>query len=106
MNEGRVRWLAGGEARILSVEADAIAVRSTVAHPPGCRVDGFVADVGDARGDARVRIKVHACRLQPEGDFLIVGRLLDLARADRAALERIAGKAPPPVNVLPERGTR
>jgi hypothetical protein len=89
MTEGRVRWRAGGEARIVSVEAGAITVRSTVAHPPGSRVEGFVAAVGNTP----VRIKVHTCRLHPEGDFLIRGRLLDLSRADRIGLERIVGKA-------------
>jgi hypothetical protein len=38
-----------------------------------------------------VRVKVHASRLQPEGDFVIEGRLLDVTRSVRARLLALAG---------------
>jgi hypothetical protein len=39
---------------------------------------------------AMVRIKVHASKRQPEGDFVLVGRLLDVTREVRARLEALA----------------
>jgi hypothetical protein len=42
---------------------------------------------GGAPAGVRVRVKVHACRKQPEGDYRVEGRPIDMARAVR---ERIA----------------
>jgi hypothetical protein len=71
--------MKGGEAQILSIAVDKISLSSTQPAPPGARVEGEVSSV-------RLRIKVHACKKQPDGRFLIEGRPLDLSRAD---LDRI-----------------
>jgi hypothetical protein len=84
MGDVRVRWAKGGEARIVSIGADTIVLRSTVPAPPGSRWEGTV----EARGAARVlRVKVHTSRREGEGEFLLQGRPLDLAREVRQYLE-------------------
>ena len=80
----RVRWSAGGEARILSVGADSIALDSSVPSPPGSRIEGAIED-GEDRG-LRLRLKVHASKRQADGRFRIEGRPLDLSREARARL--------------------
>ena len=81
-----LRWATGGEARVVSIDADAIVLRSTVPSPPGSRIEGAV--LGDP--PARVRVKVHASRRQPEGDFLLQGRPIDMTRETRERLEGLA----------------
>ncbi len=82
-----VRWSAGGEARVLAIRADAISLDSTVPSPPGSRIEGMI--VVDESAPARLRIKVHASRRQPDGRFLLDGRPLDLSREVRALLEQM-----------------
>jgi hypothetical protein len=81
-----VRWARGGEARVVSVDAQAIVLRSTVPSPPGSRIEGTL--VGEPA--ATLRVKVHGSKKQPEGDFVLEGRPLDLPRETR---ERIEGMA-------------
>ncbi len=78
-----IRWATGGEARILSIDADTITLQSTVPSPPGSRLDGSLAE----DPAARLRVKVHSSRRQAEGEFVIEGRPLDLPRATRERLE-------------------
>ena len=80
----RVRWARGGEAVVESAAGEALVLRSTVAAPPGARVEGTL----DGEPPATLRIKVHACRRQPEGDYRIEGRCLDLTRGLRERIER------------------
>ena len=102
-----VRWKAGGEAVFVSFPSptkDAVVLRSTVSSPPGSRIEGTLA--GDAAGDnvpaLVVRVKVHGCKKQPDGnasgssgDFVLEGRLLDATREVRAAIAaRVAAPAP------------
>jgi hypothetical protein len=77
-----VRWAKGGEARVATIAVDAIVLRSTVPSPPGSRIEGAL----EGEPPATVRVKVHASKRQPEGDFLIEGRLLDATREVRARL--------------------
>jgi hypothetical protein len=86
VNAPHVRWIKGGEARVATVAIDAIVLRSTVPSPPGSRIEGRLE--GDP--PATVRVKVHASKRQPEGDFLIEGRLLDATREVRARLATAA----------------
>ncbi len=83
----RVTWTTGGEATVVSLDAKTILLRSTVPSPPGSRLEGALS----GEPPARLRVKVHGCRRQAEGDFLVDGRPIDLPREVR---ERIEGKAP------------
>jgi hypothetical protein len=86
-----VRWQGQGEATIVSIAKDAIVLRSTVSSPPGSRLEGTLA--GEPPG--AVRVKIHGCRRQPEGDFMLEGRLLDVTRGVRAAIAaRVAPRSP------------
>jgi len=85
MSESRIRWPGGAEARIVEVEGDRLVLRSTAACPPGSRIEGAL----DSAVSVPLRIKILACRRQPEGDFVLHGRLLDATRTDRMELERI-----------------
>jgi hypothetical protein len=80
-----IRWSKGGEAWIVSMGPDTIVLRSTVPSPPGSRVEGTL----EGAGVATLRMKVHASRKQPEGDFLVEGRPLDLTRETRGKLEAV-----------------
>jgi hypothetical protein len=81
-----VRWSGGGEARVTSIDAQAIVLRSTVPSPPGSRIEGTL--VGEPA--AKLRVKVHGSKKQPEGDFVLEGRPLDLPRETREHIERMA----------------
>ena len=83
MSGPHVRWTKGGEARVTSLASDAVVLRSTVPSPPGSRLEGRL----EGEPAATVRIKIHASKRQPEGDFILEGRLLDATREVRARLE-------------------
>lgn len=82
----RVSWAGGGQATVVSLGAKAIVLRSSVPSPPGSRLEGTLA----GEPPATLRVKVHGCRRQPEGDFEIEGRPIDMTRQVR---ERIEGKS-------------
>ena len=79
-------WAKGGEAQVVALEADAVVLRSTTPSPPGSRIEGRL----EGEPPATLRVKVHVSRRQPEGDFVIEGRLLDATREVRARLEALA----------------
>jgi hypothetical protein len=79
----RVTWMSGGEASVVSLGAKAIVLRSTVPSPPGSRLEGTL--VGEP--PARLKVKVHGCKRQPEGDFELEGRPIDLTRQVRERIE-------------------
>lgn len=87
----RVRWTGGGEAALVSLSGDAIVLRSTVPSPPGSRIEGRA----EGGYPASLRVKVHACRRQDSGGFLLEARVLDLTREDRQRLEAAAANAVP-----------
>jgi hypothetical protein len=78
-----VRWAGGGEATVLRIDAQAIVLRSTVPSPPGSRIEGMLVGAGEAK----LRVKVHGSKKQPEGDYVLEGRPLDLPRGTREAIE-------------------
>jgi len=80
----RVTWTKGGEARVVSIGADAIALRSSVPWPPGSRVEGMVQTDGKP---IVLRVKVHSSKREGDRDFLLQGRPIDLARDARERLE-------------------
>jgi hypothetical protein len=69
-----------------------IAVVSKEPAPPGARVDA--ATVADDGSRSAFRIKVHRCKRQPDGSFVIVGVTLDLRREAKALLEELGRTAP------------
>jgi hypothetical protein len=77
-----VRWAKGGVAHLVALTADAIELRSTVPWPPGSRIEGTV----EGAAPRTLRVKVHACTRQSEGDFEVRGRPLDLTRETRERL--------------------
>jgi len=79
----RLTWSSGGEATVVSLHPKAIVLRSSVPSPPGSRLEGTL--VGEPV--ARLLVKVHGCRKQPEGDFVIEGRPIDLPREVRERIE-------------------
>jgi hypothetical protein len=79
----RVTWATGGEASVVLLGAKAIVLRSTVPSPPGSRLEGTL--VGERT--ARLKVKVHGCKRQPEGDFVIEGRPIDMTREVRERIE-------------------
>jgi hypothetical protein len=81
----QVRWAKGGQARIVSVDTRAIVLISSVAVPPGSPIEGTLE--GDP--PAVLRVKVHASRKLPEGDYRIEGRPIDLSRDVRERLEAL-----------------
>jgi hypothetical protein len=85
-NVAHLRWAGGGEARVVSIAAQAIVLRSTVPSPPGSRIEGTLLGAAGAKA-ATLRVKVHGSRRQPEGDFVLEGRPLDLPRETRELLE-------------------
>jgi hypothetical protein len=88
----RVKWANGGEARILSIASDAIMLRSTVPSPPGSRIEGTVQMQGEgtANGWAMpLRVKVHACRREADGEYVVKGRPMDMARQARERLKAL-----------------
>jgi hypothetical protein len=101
MSAGVIRWAKGGEARVVSVDARSIVVRSTVPAPPGSRIEGTIDSKGESAGvlSARrpidgepfvlLRMKVHSSKRQAAGDFVLEGRPLDLSREARERLEAI-----------------
>ncbi len=79
----KVKWERGGEATIVSLEADAITLRSTVPSPPGSRIKGML----DALENAELCVKVHGSKKQPDGSFVIEGRSIDMKRDLRVSIE-------------------
>ena len=79
-----VRWAGGGRAQVVSLDAKAIVLRSTVPSPPGSRIEGTL----DGEPPAILRVKVHASKKQAEGDFVLEGRPLDMPRETRERLVR------------------
>ena len=79
---GRLAWVRGGEARIVGVVGNGIALRSTVALPPGSRVEGRV----EGELAVVVRVKVNGCRKIGEGEFEVHARLIDVTREVRELL--------------------
>ena len=81
-----VAWDRGGEAQVVSLRDDAIALVSSVPSPPGSRLEGTLA----GEPPARLRIKVHACRRRADGAFDLEGRTLDMTRELRDRVTKLA----------------
>lgn len=89
MSLAHVRWSKGGEASIVSITRDAIVLRSSVPWPPGSRVEGTL----EGASPATLRVKVHASKRQPEGDFTVRGRPVDLPRETLQRIEALVARS-------------
>ena len=72
-------WSKGGEADLVSLNDDAIVLRSTTSAPPGARLEATF-------GAETVKIKSHGSHKEADGSFTLKGRLVDANRALRDAL--------------------
>lgn len=108
-------WAKGGHAAFVSIEGEAVVIRSTTPAPPGARLEADL--VADAEGGAglvpaadgggpKVRVKSHGSKREEDGTFTIKGRLVDANRALRERLVRLVSSASSgPVTVERPRGT-
>ncbi len=71
----------GGSARLLTLDGDHVHVASSRPYPPGSTLVGTDEGTG-----AEYRLKVRGCRRAREGRFVVQGRLVNLAREQRATL--------------------
>lgn len=78
-----IRWDSGGEATLVRIDGESVALVSTTPHPPGSRVRGALED------GTPIVMKTHASRLREDGRFDLEGRLLDLRRDVRERLTRL-----------------
>ncbi len=83
----RLRWAQGGDAQLLSISGEAVAVRSTISSPPGSRIEGTLLD----EPPATLTLKVRSCRRQPSGEFVLQGTLVNVTREVRDRLVLRAG---------------
>ena len=82
-----IAWVKGGGANVVALQGDAITLRSTIASPPGSRIDGRTGAA------TPVRIKVHGCKRQDDGTFVIDGRTVDFTRETRAEIVALVPRA-------------
>ena len=80
-------WEKGGAARVLRIDANAIALESTTPSPPGSRISGTLVD----DPASTLRVKIHVSKKQEDGSFLLEGRPIDLTRDLREKLVALAG---------------
>lgn len=85
-----ITWAKGGEAWVASSKDDAIALLSTIPSPPGSRLEGTLAAVGEGALPAPIKVKIHRSKRQDDGRFVLEGRLVDFTRAVR---DRVAAFA-------------
>ena len=77
----------GGDARLLTICRERGSVDSSRPFPVGATLIGFEPDDG-----RRHELKVRGCRRQPDGRFVVEGRFVNLSRAERQRLERLASE--------------
>lgn len=86
-------WDDGGDAAIVTLAGEAVTLRSVRPWAPGSRAAGHLAS------GAAIRVKVHRSRRDETPNdgalYTIDGRVLDLSRALREAIEaELAPSAP------------
>jgi hypothetical protein len=84
-----LKWDGGGEGRIVSLQGDAIVLRSTTPHAPGSRPTAVLS------GGSAIRVKAHRSKrdesVEDGKTFTVEGRVLDLTRDLRASIESALG---------------
>jgi hypothetical protein len=86
----RVRLARGDDATIVKLAGESISLLATVSAPPGASLEGTI----DLREGKPLRVKVHGSKKQPDGNFLIDGRCVDMRRELREELETSDLKSP------------
>jgi len=94
--QAHLDWDKGGAARLVAIVKEAVTLRSTIPSPPGSRLEGTLRG-----GTQKVRFKIHGSKKQPEGDFVLEGRAIDLTREVREQLEALVAAGAPPVPPAP-----
>lgn len=87
MNSGW-RLEGGGDARLLTISGERASVDSSRPFPIGSTLIGVEPEDG-----RRHELKVRGCRRDAAGRFVVQGRFVNLSRAERERLERLASGA-------------
>lgn len=87
---GKIRWDKAGEAELVLLDGERLTVLSTVPAAPGTPLKGKLL----AEAEMPVELKVFSSKKTPEGRFTIVGRVVNLTRELRAALQAKLGLTP------------
>lgn len=76
-------WQTGGEATVLQTDGATVLLRSSRSAPPGSPLEARLQiDEG-----LPARVKVHDCRREPDGSFVLRGRWVDMSRDTRVRLQ-------------------
>ncbi len=82
----------GETVLVLAVTASEVAVRASAPAPPGARLDAETIAEDGSR--SAFRFKVHRCRRQPDGAFVLVGATQDLRREAKTVLDALGRLGP------------
>jgi hypothetical protein len=80
-------WAKGGHAQVVSVQGEAIVLRSTTSAPPGARLEATLT----SDPTASVKLKSHGTHKESDGSFTLKGRLIDATRELRDRLSQLIG---------------
>lgn len=86
---GHLAWEKGGHADVVSVEGDAIVLRSTTSAPPGARLTSTLT----TEPPVVVKIKSYGTHRESDGSFTLKGRLIDVTREVRDRLVALLADA-------------
>ncbi len=79
-----VTWAKGGTASFVAAKDDHVTLASSIPSPPGSRLEGTLLE------ETPIRIKIHASKRQPDGSFVLEGRLVDFTREVRERIHALA----------------
>lgn len=82
-------WTKGGDASFVSLQGEAVVVRSSTPAPPGARLEGTLTTALPRP----VKIKSHGSKREDDGQFVIRGRLVDATRETREAIAALLPSA-------------
>ena len=87
MSDPHLTWAKGGTASFVTAKDDAVTLRSSIPSPPSSRLEAtFNVDPPSA-----IKIKIHTSKLEPDGSFMLKGRVLEATRALRERLATLVG---------------
>jgi len=85
----QLSWRDGGEAELIETDGQRVVLLSSRAAAPGQPLSARVA----MASAVELRVKVQGCSRQADGRFRIHGRWLDLTRAMRDEIVKLAGES-------------